>query len=45
MVVRRPDPRRWDMARLLSASAREEVSLSEQGLSDWADSLDTTEHT
>jgi predicted DNA-binding antitoxin AbrB/MazE fold protein len=45
MVVRRPDPRRWDMARLLSASAREEVSLSEQGLSDWADSLDSTEHT
>ena len=43
MVVRRPDPRRWDMARLSSASTQEDLSLSEQGLGAWASSLDATE--
>jgi len=43
MVMRRPDPRRWDLARLASSSHQEDVSLSEQGLADWADSLDATE--
>lgn len=43
MVVRRPDPRRWDLARLSSTSNQEDLSLSEQGLAEWADSLDATE--
>ena len=43
MVMRRPDPRRWDLARLASTSNQEDLSLSEQGLADWADSLDATE--
>jgi predicted DNA-binding antitoxin AbrB/MazE fold protein len=43
MVVRRPDPRRWDLARLSRASSQEDASLSEQGLADWAHSLDATE--
>ncbi len=43
IVVRRPDPRRWDLARLSSTSNQEDLSLSEQGLTEWADSLDTTE--
>jgi len=43
MVMRRPDPRRWDLARLSSTSKQEDLSLSEQGLADWADSLDAPE--
>ena len=43
MVVRRPDPRRWDLAQLSSTSNQEDVSLSEQGLADWANSLDARE--
>ena len=43
MVLRRPDPRRWDLARLSSTSNQEDLSLSEQGLADWADSLDPAE--
>ncbi|HTX37397.1 MAG TPA: antitoxin family protein [Bryobacteraceae bacterium] len=43
IVVRRPDARRWDLARLSSASNQEDLSLSEQGLGEWASSLDVTE--
>ena len=39
VVVRRPDPSRWDIARLSKRSADEEA-LSETGLADWAESLD-----
>ena len=43
MVMQRPDPRRWDLARLSSTSNQEDLSLSEQGLAEWADSLDAPE--
>ena len=43
MVMRRPDLRRWDLARLSSTSNQEDLSLSEEGLADWADSLDAME--
>lgn len=43
MVIRQADPRRWDLARLSSTSAEEDLALAEDGLSDWADSLDDTE--
>jgi predicted DNA-binding antitoxin AbrB/MazE fold protein len=43
MVVRRPDPHRWDLARFSSTSNQEDLSLSEQGLGAWASSLDATE--
>ena len=43
VVMRRPDPRRWDLARLTRTANQEDASLSEQGLADWADSLDATE--
>ena len=43
MVVRRPDPSRWDLARLSSTSKQEDLTLSEQGLADWANSLDAAE--
>ena len=39
VVVRKPDPNRWDIARLSKRSADEEM-LSESGLADWAKSLD-----
>ena len=43
IVVRRPDPNRWNLPRLSSISNQEDVSLSEQGLGEWAGSLDETE--
>jgi len=43
MVLRRPDPRRWDLAKLSSTSSPEDISLAEQGLGEWANSLDATE--
>jgi predicted DNA-binding antitoxin AbrB/MazE fold protein len=40
IVVRQPDPQRWDMARLAKASSADEAVLTEQGLEDWAASLE-----
>ena len=40
IVVRHPDPQRWDLERLATSGAGEDVALAEQGLSDWADTLD-----
>ena len=39
IVVRRPDPRRWDLDRLVKG-ADEDLALTEQGLADWSDALD-----
>lgn len=39
IVVRHPDPARWDLAKL--AGTPEDVALAELGLAEWADSLDT----
>ena len=38
VVVRRPDPSRWDLARL-SKAVPEEQALTEQGLDDWETAL------
>jgi predicted DNA-binding antitoxin AbrB/MazE fold protein len=43
MVLRRADPRRWDLARLSSISHEEDLTLSEEGLAEWANSLDSAE--
>lgn len=43
IVVRRPDPSRWDLAKLAKIQSAEDLDLTEQGLADWADDLDTTE--
>jgi predicted DNA-binding antitoxin AbrB/MazE fold protein len=40
IVVRQPDPQRWDMARLAKSHSADEAVLTEQGLEDWAASLD-----
>ena|SRR5215210_122525 len=49
IVVRHPDPRRWDLERLSKSGAREdqalaEQALAEQGLAEWADVLDREDH-
>ena len=43
IVVRQPDPQRWDMARLAKSPPADETVLTEQGLEDWAASLDHEE--
>ena len=43
IVVRRPDPSRWDLARLVKAGNREDLALAEQGLTEWSGELDATE--
>jgi predicted DNA-binding antitoxin AbrB/MazE fold protein len=40
IVVRRPDPKRWDLERLAKSAAEGDLTLSEQGLAEWADTLD-----
>jgi len=40
IVVRRPDPDRWNLDRLAKSSTKEDVELAEQGLSDWSVNLD-----
>lgn len=43
IVVRHPDPRRWDLERL-AKGAGEDRMLAEQGLTEWADALDRENH-
>jgi hypothetical protein len=40
IVVRHPDPRRWDLERLARSGGGEDRRLAEQGLTEWADALD-----
>jgi predicted DNA-binding antitoxin AbrB/MazE fold protein len=39
IVVRHPDPRRWNLEALAQGAA-EDLPLAQQGLADWADVLD-----
>ena len=39
IVVRFPDPKRWNLERLARTSRTEESALTEAGLGDWADAL------
>jgi predicted DNA-binding antitoxin AbrB/MazE fold protein len=41
IVVRRPDPGRWDLARLAKTRCGE--ALAEQGLAEWASALEDEE--
>jgi predicted DNA-binding antitoxin AbrB/MazE fold protein len=43
IVVRHPDPRRWDLERLARSGA-EDRALAEEGLAQWADALDEEDH-
>jgi len=40
IVVRRPDPRRWNLERLARSGKGEDLALAEEGLAEWADALD-----
>jgi predicted DNA-binding antitoxin AbrB/MazE fold protein len=40
IVVRQPDPKRWDMARLAKTCTADESALTEQGLGNWSAKLD-----
>jgi predicted DNA-binding antitoxin AbrB/MazE fold protein len=40
ILVRRPDPARWDLRRLAASSGDEDKALAAAGLGDWADALD-----
>lgn len=40
IVVRRPDPNRWDLDRLKKCANEENIALAEQGLADWSTKLD-----
>jgi predicted DNA-binding antitoxin AbrB/MazE fold protein len=39
IVVRQPDPRRWDLDRLATTGEMEDRELAEQGLAEWAEAL------
>jgi predicted DNA-binding antitoxin AbrB/MazE fold protein len=39
IVVRHPDPRRWNLERLAKSGAGEDLALAEQGLDEWADAF------
>ena|ERR1700722_8656408 len=43
IVMRRPDPSRWDLARLERTGTGDDLPLAEQGLAEWASSLEATE--
>lgn len=40
IIVRRPGPDRWDLERLAKSGREEDLALAEQGLEQWAATLD-----
>lgn len=44
IVVRHPDPKRWDLERLARSGPEEDRILAEQGLAEWTDALDEEDH-
>jgi predicted DNA-binding antitoxin AbrB/MazE fold protein len=44
IVVRHPDPKRWNLERLAKSGAEEDQALAELGLDRWADALDDEDH-
>jgi len=41
IVLRQPDPSRWNLDRLATLGREEDAALAEQGLAQWSDALDT----
>jgi predicted DNA-binding antitoxin AbrB/MazE fold protein len=39
IIVRQPDPGRWNLDRLRKTSSAEDLELAEQGLAEWSDRL------
>ena len=44
IVVRRPDPSRWNLDLLAKIANADDLALAEQGLADWAEILDIEDH-
>jgi predicted DNA-binding antitoxin AbrB/MazE fold protein len=40
MVLRHPDPKRWNLDRLARSGREEDLALAEQRLAEWAPDLD-----
>ena len=40
ILVRQPDPKRWDLARLAKSRTAEDLELAERGLAGWSVDLD-----
>ena len=40
IVVRQPDPNRWNLDRLQKTSSVQDIELAERGLADWSAKLD-----
>jgi predicted DNA-binding antitoxin AbrB/MazE fold protein len=40
IVLRQPDPNRWNLDRLARVGREEDLALSEQGLAQWSDALE-----
>jgi hypothetical protein len=40
IVMRQPDPKRWDLSRLAGKPAADEADLTKQGLEGWTANLD-----
>lgn len=40
IIVRRPDPKRWNIERLRESTTADEATLTQQGLDDWTAALD-----
>ena len=43
IVIRQPDPGRWDLTKLAKTGNGDDLPLAEQGLAEWASSLEATE--
>jgi predicted DNA-binding antitoxin AbrB/MazE fold protein len=43
VVVRHPDPKRWNLDRLARGGKGEDRALAEEGLAEWAEALDREE--
>jgi predicted DNA-binding antitoxin AbrB/MazE fold protein len=41
IVVRQPDPKRWDLARLRGTDPSEDLALAGSGLADWEHAIDS----
>jgi predicted DNA-binding antitoxin AbrB/MazE fold protein len=39
IVVRRPDPERWDLSKLARTANADDLALAEQGLAEWGEGL------
>jgi predicted DNA-binding antitoxin AbrB/MazE fold protein len=40
VLLRYPDPKRWNLERLAKVGRDEDLALAEQGLAQWCDALD-----